>query len=415
MNQGRVSVGVLVNLEFDAPAIGHVNVWKHYAEGAAGRDDVDLTVYFLGPRQTISIADNVRFEVVPGALTTRRLRLRQGGGHADIGPHNPTLATLLKRHDVLHTTDFFCFGATARRVAKKHRLGLVYSVHTLQPEFSRIYWPEIAEGIFGQWLSRNLLIQFLKTDQLIYWFLNRSLCRQLRGADRVLVFDPNTLPAGADIAPHRVAPLRRGITPGIFDPSLRDSSALRQRFGIPPDRAIVLFVGRLDASKSATLIADALDILVQRKRQVHGLFIGAGRDADRIAARLGDHATLPGILQHDDLPSVFASADLMAFPAQYETWGNVVVEAKSSGLPVLVTAGQATARHIEESGVDGIVVEQQTAEAWAQAIDELLANDKARSDMGAAAYRWSQTKALSWAAAVEQDLVPVWRSLAADR
>lgn len=406
-----ISVGVLVNLEFDAAASGHVNVWKRYAEATGGRRDIDLTVYFLGPRQTISVADNVRYEVVPGALTTRTLRLRQGGGHADIGPYNRTLAALLRRHDMLHTTDFFCFGATARRVAKKSSTPLIYSVHTLQPEFSQIYWPEIAEGVFGQWFSRIILIQLLKTDRWIFWFLNRALVHQLRGADRVLVFEPNNLPERADVSPNRLAPLRRGIEPGAFNPALRDPAALRDRFGIPNGRAIVLFVGRLDASKNAMLVADALRELNARGRPVHGLFVGAGRDADRIAETLGEHATLTGVLPQSDLPTIFASADLMAFPAQFETWGNVVVEAKSSALPVLVAAGQATTHHIQESGTDGLIVQDQTPAAWAQAIEGLLCDEEMRSRMAAEAYRWSQVHALSWAAAVENDLVPVWRAL----
>jgi glycosyltransferase involved in cell wall biosynthesis len=406
-----ISVGVLVNLEFDAAASGHVNVWKRYAEATAGRDDIDLTVYFLGPRQTISVADNVRYEVVPGALTTRKLRLRQGGGHADIGPYNRTLAVLLRRHDVLHTTDFFCFGATARRVAQKRGSPLIYSVHTLQPEFSRIYWSEIAEGLFGQWFSRFILIQFLKTDRWIFWVLNRALVRQLRAADRVLVFEPGNLPERAHVPQSRLASLRRGIAPGAFDPALRNPAALRDRIGIPHDRAIVLFVGRLDASKNAMLVADALHKLNERGRPVHGLFVGAGRDADRIAATLGDHATLTGILPHSDLPAIFASADLMAFPARYETWGNVVVEAKSSALPVLVAAQQATTRHIQKSGTDGLIVHDQTPAAWAQAIDSLLCDEEERSRMATEAYRWSQVHALSWATAVEHDLVPVWRTL----
>jgi len=408
----RISVGVLVNLEFDAAASGHVNVWKHYAEATAGHEAIDLTVYFLGPRRTISVADNVRYEIVPGALTTRKLRLRQGGGHADIGPHNRTLARLLPRHDVLHLTDFFCFGATARRVGQKHRIPVVYSIHTLQPEFSQIYWPEIAEGIFGQWFSKVVLIQFLKTDRWIFGLLNRTLIRQLRSADRVLVFEPRNLPPRAGVLPDKRAPLRRGIMRGAFDPAHRDRGALRHRFGIPPDRHIVLFVGRLDASKNAMLVANALQILVADGRAVQGLFVGAGRDADRITALLGTHATLTGVLPHANMPAVFASADLLAFPAQFETWGNVVLEAKASGLPVLVAADQATARHVTESGVDGLVVPDQSPATWAGAIADLLADDAHHSAMGRAAHTWVQSHALSWADAVAQDLVPVWQSLA---
>jgi len=155
-----------------------------------------------------------------------------------------------------------------------------------------------------------------------------------------------------------------------------------------------------------------LQILVADGRAVQGLFVGAGRDADRITALLGTHATLTGVLPHANMPAVFASADLLAFPAQFETWGNVVLEAKASGLPVLVAADQATARHVTESGVDGLVVPDQSPATWAGAIADLLADDAHHSAMGRAAHTWVQSHALSWADAVAQDLVPVWQSLA---
>lgn len=403
---------MLVNLEFDARASGHVSVWKNYAHAAANRADVDLTVYFLGPRRTIEVAPNVRYEVVPGTASTRALRLRQGGGHADIGFYNRRLARLLERHDVIHTTDFFCFGATGRRVAKRLGKPFVYSVHTLQPEFSRIYWPEISEGLFGQTLTRYFLINILRTHDLIHWFLTRGLKGLLRAADAVMTFHPGNLPPGAAVSADRLFPLRRGSDPAAFRPDLRNPDALRQRFRIPADRQVVLFVGRLDETKSARLVADALRLLADRGVPVHGLFVGHGRDAEAIARVLGPAATLAGILPHDALPQIYASADLLAFPALFETWGNVVIEAKASGLPVLVADGTATARHIGESGQDGVVVPEHTASAWAAAIEAVLSDPQRRSAIGAAARRWAEAHTLSWRDAVEQDLIPVWRRLA---
>ncbi len=401
-----------MNLEFDARASGHVRVWKSYAQAAAGRDDVDLTVYFLGPRRTVEIATNVRYEVVPGTASTRRLRLRQGGGHADIGFYNRQLARLLERHDVIHTTDFFSFGATGRRVARRQRKPFIYSVHTLQPEFSRIYWPEISEGIFGQWLTSRFLIKILRTDDLIFWFLSRGLRGMLKAADAVMVFHPDNLPAGDDLPRAKLLPLRRGSDIRQFSPTRREPVALRRQFAIPEDRVIVLFVGRIDETKSARLVATALAHLVAEGIPVHGLFVGAGRDTDAVRGLLGAHASLAGVVPHEDLPAIYASADLLVFPARYETWGNVVIEAKASGLPVLVGAGLATARHIQRDGDDGVVVKEHSTRAWAEAIRALATDADQRTTMGAAARRWAETVPLSWEGTVGQDLVPVWRRLA---
>ena len=52
------------------------------------------------------------------------------------------------------------------------------------------------------------------------------------------------------------------------------------------------------------------------------------------ATRLGDHATFLGWLSGDELPRAYASADAFLFASQTDTFGQVVLEAQASGLPV---------------------------------------------------------------------------------
>ena len=128
MSLAPVRVGVLVNLEQHPAAGGHVKCWERLAEAARGLDGLDLTVYTLGRRQTIVLAENVRFEVVPGVLNTRSLViLKHGGGHADIAPYHPRLGRMLAAHDVLHSTRCLQFRRHRRqdREAAGHGAGLL--------------------------------------------------------------------------------------------------------------------------------------------------------------------------------------------------------------------------------------------------------------------------------------------------
>ena len=414
MSLAPVRVGVLVNLERHPAAGGHVKCWERLAEAARGLDGLDLTVYTLGRRRTIALAGNVRFEVVPGVLNTRSLLiLKQGGGHADIAPYHPRLGRMLAAHHVLHSTDVFSFGATAAKTARRLGLALVYSVHTAHPQYGRIYTREIVARLFGRGWVNRMLIERLGADEIVARGIERRLASRLESADRVLVVQPEDLPAVVNAKRGgKLGTLRRGIDTAMFAPELRDRAWLEARFGIAPKRPVCLCVGRIDDTKNVLTIVEAATILAARGIAAHWLFVGEGVHRARIGKELGAGASLPGALPHGDLPRIYASADLLAFPSRLETCGQAVLEAKATGLPCVVSAHHATVRHIAMPGRDGIVVADQDAGRWADAIAALLTDAGARRDMGAAARAWAETECPSWRTVLEEDLVPVWRSLA---
>ena len=413
MSLPPVRVGVLVNLERHPAAGGHVKCWERFAEAARGLVGLDLTVYFLGRRRTLELAENVRYEVVPGVLNTRSLViLKQSGGHADIAPFHPRLARMLAGHDVLHATDVFSFGATAVRTAVRRCIPLVYSVHTAHPQYGRVYTREIAARLLGHgWISRALT-ESLGAAETVAKRIERRLVAQLEAADRVLVVQPQDLPSGMSAALEgKIATLRRGIDTTLFAPSLRDRPRLDEQFGIPPDRPVCLFVGRIDDTKNVLTALAAAKLVAERGVSVHWLFVGEGVHRSRIARELGPLASLPGALPHHALPRIYASADMLVFPSLLETCGQVVLEGKASGLPCAVSAHYATARHIAASGRDGVIVEGPGAEPWADAVATLASDVRARRRMADAARVWSEIECPSWRRVLEEDLVPVWREL----
>ncbi len=414
MSLTPVRVGVLVNLEHHPAAGGHVKCWERFAEAACGLEGLDLTVYFLGRRKTIELAENVRFELLPGVLNTRSLViLEQGGGHADIAPYHPRLARMLADHDVLHATDVFNFGATAAKTAGRRGLPLVYSVHTAHPEYGRIYTREIAARLLGRgWFSR-MLTEGVGAAEIVARRIEHRLVGLLEAADRVLVVQPEDLPARvrASLA-GKLATLRRGVDTTVFGPGLRDRGWLEEQLGIPAQRPMCLVVGRVDDTKNVLTVLEAAKIVAARGVSVHWAFVGEGVHRSRIAQELGPLASAPGAMPQSELPRIYASADMLIFPSLLETCGQVVLEAKASGLPCLVAAHHATAPHVATNGGDGIVVGDRGAEGWADAIATLATDDQKRRRIGAAARAWAENDCPSWGRVLEEDLVPVWRELA---
>jgi glycosyltransferase involved in cell wall biosynthesis len=83
-------------------------------------------------------------------------------------------------------------------------------------------------------------------------------------------------------------------------------------------------------------------------------------------------------LRGRELAAAYASADVFVFPSTTDTFGNVVIEAQASGVPVIVsdTGGP---KELVEANVNGVVTKSHDVEDLAQAIRDLV-NDKHKRD-----------------------------------
>jgi glycosyltransferase involved in cell wall biosynthesis/predicted metal-dependent phosphoesterase TrpH len=126
----------------------------------------------------------------------------------------------------------------------------------------------------------------------------------------------------------RVARWDRGVDLERFDPQLRRSEAF-------PGKLSVLYVGRLTKEKGVDLLADAFLAAREQDPRLHLVLAGGGPEADALRERLGETATFLGWLSGQDLARAYASADAFLFASQTDTFGQVILEAQASGLPVL--------------------------------------------------------------------------------
>src|SRR5262249_5305793 len=147
-------VGVLVDLHWSPTAGGHVKTWERLAAAAStAAGEVDLTVHFLGAMEaTHPIASNVRYRLHRPALSTASFPfLSHIPDHTDLAPYSSHLAARLVEYDVLHTTDgTFASARTAARVAARHGIALVNSVHTTTPYYTRVFTAATVERLAGR-------------------------------------------------------------------------------------------------------------------------------------------------------------------------------------------------------------------------------------------------------------------------
>jgi glycosyltransferase involved in cell wall biosynthesis len=410
----KLRVGALVDLELNEHAGGHVKCWERLAAAATGLDDgLDLTVHFAGRRhEHRSISPNVRFVIHRPVLSTACIPFLRGApDHTDLAPRHRGLRRELSQYSVIHATDaFFAFAKTARAFARSRGIPLVSSTHTDTPKYTRIFARKVIESMAGSGQIGRYLLQEMGVHERAAAFMNERLNRYLKESAFVLASSDEDYDRALELLPRpRVSRLRRGIDKNFFNPVWRDRAAVESRFGIARDMFLVLFVGRLDASKSPMALAHAGRKLLDEGAPIHFMFVGRGAERDTVQSILGAHATVPGPLQQSDLRTLYASADVFAFPSTTELMPNVVVEAKASGLPPILSASGGSAQMVKLAGHDGVLVDHVDPDAWASAIGSLFSAPERRCQMAAAARRHIEHDWPSWLDVLREDLLPVWR------
>jgi phosphatidyl-myo-inositol dimannoside synthase len=184
-----------------------------------------------------------------------------------------------------------------------------------------------------------------------------------------------------------------GVDPKRFHPSGDDDRrATRQRFGLDPDAPLVLGVSRLVPRKGFDVLIDAVSGI----DGAHVAIAGAGRDLARLERRarpLGGRAHFLGRVHDDDLPALFAAADVFAMVCrerwsglETEGFGIVFLEAAACGVPAV--AGRSGGA--EEAVVDdetGFVVEPRDVRGLRDTLGRLLGDNALRARLGARARR----------------------------
>ena len=113
------------------------------------------------------------------------------------------------------------------------------------------------------------------------------------------------------------------------------------------------------------------------------MLAGGGPEKEALRDRLGEHATFLGWLEGDDLARAYASADIFLFPSRTDTFGQVVLEAQASGLPVIAVdeGGPAT---LVRDGATGLL-RPSDPDALGAAVAGLAADQRTRDRLARAA------------------------------
>src|SRR5581483_1066241 len=174
-------------------------------------------------------------------------------------------------------------------------------------------------------------------------------------------------------------------------------AALRTRL-LDGGELLILSVGRLSHEKRIGVLLDAFARMSRVRPGARLVVVGDGparREFERTAPQ---GTTFVGEARGGELAALYASADIFCFPSTTDTFGQVLLEAGASGLPVVAAA--AGALELVQPGRNGLLVEPDDPGLLAAALLELAENPARRAALAEAGLALARTR--TWDAAIGQ-------------
>ena len=312
---------------------GVAHTVRHLVEGLRGRGQV---VVVVRPRQRGDAGASG--DVLVSALPLPRYAGLQVGLPA---PRVLRTAWRQQRPDAVYVATEGPLGWSAARAAARLGIPAVSGFHTNFHRYMRHYG--------GAWLQRP-------TARYLRAFHERTAA--------TLVATPELRHQLHADGYRNVHVLGRGVDTSLFSP-VRRSTALRHTWGARDDDVVALYVGRLACEKNVPLAMDAYRAMRYAEPRLRLVVVGDGPLRSALTAAHPD-VRFCGLKRGEALATHYASADVMLFPSETETFGNVVLEALASGLIVLAYDYAAARAHVRH-GDNGILAPYGRAPAFVHA------------------------------------------------
>lgn len=258
--------------------------------------------------------------------------------------------------DIVHTHSPFLMGRLGRYVARKLRIPLIFTYHTLYEEYAH-YAP------VGKELARKLAVKY-----------SRDYCQSCD-----LVITPSKFVEGK-LRSYRITTPLDTIPTGIDLKKYEKTKYLniRDEYQLMDKDKILLFVGRLGLEKNVSFLIDSFKIITDSLSNVKLIIIGDGSERNRLEEQtnnlmLNNKVIFAGWQEPDRVIDFYKNSDLFVFPSLTETQGLVSLEAMAGGLPV-VAANVAGSTSMIDDGLNGLLIKPDIY-LFAQGVIDLLTHE----------------------------------------
>lgn len=278
-------------------------------------------------------------------------------------PYIPRLTRYIEdlRLDIVHAQHPFLLGVLGQRIAKKKKIPLVFTFHTLYEQYVH-YAPPLLPRPFLRYYVRKMVSSFV------------------RQCDAVVVPSPSILELvhryGGD---GRSIVIPNAIQLKTFQKA--DGTSIEKKYGLTGKKTMI-FVGRLAEEKNLSFLLKAHAKIISRIPDAVLMLVGDGPFKTSLQEqaqhlKIEQNVIFTGMVPYPQIPSFFKSSQLFVITSTTEVKPLAILEAMASGLPVLAVKASGAVDTITDE-VDGYLTRHDEDEFAAAAI-LLLTNEKKRA------------------------------------
>lgn len=280
-------------------------------------------------------------------------------------PFSVTLKNKLKELeiDIIHVHSPFLLGRLGAKMAKKLNLPLVFTYHTLYEQY--VHYVPFAQN-FSRQVVRKISKDFCNSCDLVVVpteIIKDVICQY------GVTSEIEVIPTGIDLKPYAQG----------------NPNWLRERYNIPKDEQVLLFVGRLGVEKNIEFLLRAFEKVLQSFPSATLVLVGGGPQAETFKnladkLKISHKVIFTGTMDHAQVIDAYLGADIFVFASITETQGLVIGEAQAAGLPVVAVEAFG-AKEMVTSGVDGFLTPLEL-ETFVAAILKLLREPDLKRRLG---------------------------------
>jgi glycosyltransferase involved in cell wall biosynthesis len=242
----------------------------------------------------------------------------------------------------------------------------------------------------------------------------RQFGRTLGEARRIITVSQilfSALGVYAGVDPAKVRVIHNGVS-ARFGPNIEEKTrqAARRRHGLPERYAF--WAGDFRPEKNLSFLIQAWARLQKRVADPPALVLagvkrGEYRKLKNEARKHGLESSVlfPGFIPDDDLPAVYAEAELFVFPSLYEGFGLPPLEAMASGTPCVVSNSSSLP---EVTGSAALLFNPTSLDSFEDCVVRVLTQPELRESLREAGLR--QSSLFSWSRAADET-IQVYRAV----
>jgi glycosyltransferase involved in cell wall biosynthesis len=278
-----------------------------------------------------------------------------------------------ENYDIIHVHTPFVAHYLGLRLARELNVPCIETYHTFFEDYLHHYLPWIPKLI-----ARGMARAISK--------------RQCNAVDAIVA---PSAPMLSVLRAYGVKAAAEVIPTGLQAHSFKeaDGKAFRINYGIPLERPMLLFVGRVAFEKNISFLLEMTKVLIEKHPDALLVVAGQGpaeKSLHKLASDLDldDNIKFIGYLDRNaELNACYQAADIFVFSSKSETQGLVLLEAMAQGTPVVAIAELGTASILIEG--QGALIAPDNIKGFAEKVHQLLQYPQDRYELGKVALTYA--------------------------